>query len=177
VNARIAACKAVALGKVAAAIPFLRYKAQSDPEKAVKTEAYRSLAIMGGESFAFLRERLEDKKEDGALRVLIFGLLARYDALSSLPALASKLKAEADEKDRSFYTSLAREVANADQAPLIAPLARILAADKEYLIRIAAIEWARKTKAQDFKADLEKMSKEDPSDMIKKRAADALKVF
>lgn len=176
-NARIAACKAAASGKVTAALPFLRYKAQSDPEKAVKTEACRSLAILGGDSYAFLREMLEDKKVDSALRVLNFGLLARYDAPSSMGVLEARLKAESIEKDRSFYTSLAREIANADLAPLIAPLARVLAADKEYLIRIAAIEWARKTKSQEFKADLERLSKDDPSDMIKKRATEALKAF
>jgi HEAT repeat protein len=176
-NARIAACKAAASGKVTAALAFLRYKAKSDPEKAVKTEACRSLAILGGDSYAFLREMLEDKKTEASLRVLLYGLLARYDAASSMGALESMLKAEAIEKDRSFYTSLAREVANADQAPLIAPLARILASDKEYLIRIAAIEWARKTKSQEFKPDLERLSKDDPSDMIKKRAAEALKAY
>jgi len=33
-KARIAACKAVAVGNVTAALPFLKYKAQNDPEKA-----------------------------------------------------------------------------------------------------------------------------------------------
>jgi hypothetical protein len=45
------------------------------------------------------------------------------------------------------------------------------------LIRIAAIEWIRKNKAQDLKPDLERLSKDDPSDMIRKHAADALKAF
>jgi HEAT repeat protein len=177
VKARIAACKAAASGSVAAAVPFLKYKVQSDPENAVKSEAIRSLATMGGDNFAFLRERLEDKKEDDSIRILAFGLLCRYDPQGSLSTLETRLKAEAAEKERSFYTSLAREVANADKAPGIASLARILASDQEYLIRIAAIEWARKTKAPDFKADLENMAKDDPSDMIKKRAAAALKEY
>jgi HEAT repeat protein len=176
-KARIAACKAAAAGKVDAALPFLKYKAQSDPEAAVQTEALRSLAVMGGESYSFLRERLEDKKETPSLRVLAFGLLCRYDPQGSMPVLQSRLKAEAAEKQREFYTSFAREIANADKAPSIAALARILASDSEYLIRVAAIEWARKNKAQDFKADLERMATADPSDMIKKRAAAALKEY
>lgn len=182
-KARIAACKAASAGKVVQALPFLRYKAQSDPEKAVRTEACRSLAVLGAyakapdDPYAFLRERLEDKKEDSALRALCFGLLSRYDPAGSLPALQKLLAAEAAEKERSFYTSLAREIANADQSPGIGTLARILLSDKEYLIRIAGIEWTRKNKAQDLKADLERFAKDDPSDMIKKRAAEALKVF
>jgi HEAT repeat protein len=182
-KARISACKAAAAGKVSAAVPFLRYKAQSDPEKAVKSEACRSLALLGVDikgddgPFAFLRGRLTDKKESGDIRVLCFGLLGRYDADSSMPALEKLLKDEASEKDRSFYTSLAREVANSDKSPGIVVLARILASDKEYLIRVAAIEWGRKTKAGDFKADIERMAKDDPSDQIRRRAADALKSY
>lgn len=177
VKARIAACKASASAMVIAAVPFLKYKAQSDPESAVKTEALRSLACLGGDNFVFLRERLEDGKEESSLRVLAFGLLCRYDSPGSLPVLESRLKAEAGEKQREFYTALAREIANADKADGIASLARILASDQEYLIRVAAIEWARKTKSADFKADLERMAKDDPSDMIKKRAAAALKEY
>ena len=45
------------------------------------------------------------------------------------------------------------------------------------LIRIAAIEWIRKNKSQDLKGDLERLSKDDPSDLIKRRATEALKVF
>jgi HEAT repeat protein len=182
-KARIAACKAAAAGNVTEALPFLKYKAQSDPERAVKIEACRSLAIIGiaatgiDSPFPFLRERLEDNKESPEIRSLCFGLLARYDPSGSLPVLAARLLAEAAEKDRSFYTTLAREIANADKAPGIGKLARVLLSDKEYLIRIAGIEWIRKNKATDLKADLESLAKNDPSDMIKKRATDALKVF
>jgi HEAT repeat protein len=177
-KARIAACKAVAAGKIDDALPFLKYKAKSDPERSVRFESLRALAIVGGgESFAFLRERLEDKKESPELRSLCFGLLARYDPASSMDALAARLSAEAAERERSFYTALAREVANADKAPGIAKLARILLADKEYLIRIAGVEWARKNKSAELKGDLESLAANDPSEQIKKRAADALKAY
>ena len=53
----------------------------------------------------------------------------------------------------------------------------MLLSDKEYLIRIVAIEWILKNKAVDLKPDLELLAKDDPSDMIKKRAVAALKSF
>ena len=177
VNARVAACKASAAGHLAAAAPFLRYKARSDPEKSVRTEALRSLSSLGGDSFAFLRERLEDPKEDLGQRSLCFGLLCRYDALSSLPILKSRLAAESIEKERSFFTYLAREVSNADKAPGIGELATILISDKDFLIRVAAVEWIRKNKAAEFKSVLEQLAAEDPADLIKKRAAEALKAL
>ena len=182
VKVRIAACKAAATGEIAVALPFLRYKAQSDPEKAVRSEACRALASLGGtpiggDSFLFLRERLADTKEDMALRTLCFGLLARHDPALSMPALETLLKAEAAQKERSFYTALAREIANAESAAGIGTLARILLADQEYLIRVAAVEWMRKNKSPENRGDLERLAKDDPSDLIRKRATEAIKAY
>jgi HEAT repeat protein len=174
VKSRIAACKAIATRQIASAEPFLRYKASNDPEKTVRTEALRSLAALGGNSFSFLRERMDDTKADVQTRALCFGLLARKDAAGSMATLAARLSAEAAEKERSLYTALVRELANAQDAADAGPLARILLADKDPLIRIGAIEWARKNKAADFKAELERLAKEDPSEMIRKRASEAL---
>ena len=80
---RIAACKACARLKLAEAVPAIIYKASNDPEKAVKTEAMKSLADLGGsESFAFLRTYLAEAKNDTTLRILAFGLLLRKDPAS-----------------------------------------------------------------------------------------------
>jgi HEAT repeat protein len=177
VKSRIAACKAVGELKIAEAEPNLRYKASSDPEKAVKTEACKSLALLGGSSFDFLRERVEDKKADTAIRVLCFGLLARYDPAGSLPLLEKRLRAEQAEKERSFYTALVREIANADKAPDIGSLAAILLSDKDFNMRIGGIEWIRKNKAVGMRGELERIAKDDPSEALRKRAADALKIF
>jgi HEAT repeat protein len=177
VKSRIAACKAVGELRIVEAEPNLRYKAASDPEKAVKTEACKSLALLGGSSFEFLRERVEDKKADSAIRVLCFGLLARYDASGSLPLLEKRLRAEQAEKDRGFYTALVREIANADKAPEVGSLAAILLADKDFNMRIGGIEWIKKNKAAGMRSELERLAKDDPSEPIRKRAADALKAF
>ncbi|MDP3178035.1 MAG: HEAT repeat domain-containing protein, partial [Spirochaetaceae bacterium] len=66
-NARLAATKAAGKRKATSALPFLRYKAANDPEKSVRLEACRAIAAIGGDSFVFLRERLEDAKEDRTL--------------------------------------------------------------------------------------------------------------
>ncbi|HET7838430.1 MAG TPA: HEAT repeat domain-containing protein [Rectinemataceae bacterium] len=171
---RIAACKGVGLRVITAALPILRYKAASDPEKAVRGEALRGMAVLGGEAFAFLRERMDDPKESPVFRVQCFGLLARKDAQGSMKALEARLSAEAASKDRSLYTGFAKEIANADDAPGAAGLARILLSDKDYLIRVAGVEWIRKNKDSSFKAELERLSKEDPAEMIRKRAEAAL---
>jgi HEAT repeat protein len=178
VKSRMAACKGIATRKLDSAGPFLRYKAVNDPEKAVRTEAYRALAALGGDSFAFLREKMGDKKNELQFRTLCFGLLMRKDAAGSMKELVAALTNEAVEKektkDSSLYVAYVREIANAFDAPDAAPLASLLLADKDPLMRVGAIEWARKSKAKGFRSELERLAKDDPSEMIRKRATDAL---
>ncbi len=177
VKSRLAACKAAGKRRLVQAVPILSYKAAKDPEKAVKAEALRALAEIGGtEAFSFLKKTFEDPKAETASRVISFGLLARKDP-ASIPSLAERLAAESKEKERSFYTALAREVAQAADATRAAPLARVLLADKDYLIRLGGLEWAKKTKAPDIRADLAAIAEKDPSEAMRKRAAEILASF
>jgi HEAT repeat protein len=174
---RVAACKACAKLHLADAVPAIIYKAKSDPEKTVRTEAFRSLAEMGGpDALGFLGACVDDAKSESTYRVVAFGLLLRKDA-TSMPILLARLVAEGKEKDRSLYTAFAREISQAQDAPAAAPLVRVLFADSDYLIRLGGLEWARKTKSPDIKPDLVQLAANDPSDYIRKRAADILAQF
>lgn len=174
---RSVACKACGKLRLQEAVPALKYKAQNDPEKAVKSEALKALAEIGDRAaFDFLQAYLSESKNDSSLRIAVFGLLSRKDP-SALPLLEARLSAEAKEKDRAFYTALAREVANAQDAPGIVSLARILLRDSDYLIRVSALEWARKTRVADFKDDLALAAEKDPSEYIRKRAVEILGLY
>ena len=156
------------------AVPALIYKASYDPEKAVRTEAFKALGEIGGrDAFAFLKTFLDTPKNDSNLRVLAFGVLLRKDK-SSIPVLEARMVAEAKEKDRSFYTSLARDLASGELCPEGGPLARVLFADSDYLMRLGGLEWARRNKAPGIRPDLERLSASDPSDYIKKKAQEVL---
>lgn len=177
-SVRVAASKAAAKKKLGQALSPLIYKATNDPEKTVKTEAMRSIAELGGgEGFVFLRKYLEESKNDSSLRTLAFGLLLRKDPSGSLSLLTSRLLKESQEKSRDFFTQLAREVANGADAPAAAPLVRILLSDSDYQIRLGGLEWARKTKSPQIKADLSALADKDPSDTIRKRAKDILALY
>jgi len=174
---RIAACKACAKLRLAEAVPAMIYKASNDPEKAVKTEAMKSLADLGGsESFTFLRTYHADAKNDTALRILAFGLLLRKDP-GSVASLRERLAAEGKEKDRSHYTSFVREIANSPDTPWALPLVQLLFSDSDYLIRVGGLEWAKRNKGPEIRAELEQLSSKDPSDYIRKRAAEILASF
>ena len=178
VKVRMAACKGAAKRGLAEAIPILEYKAAKDPEKAVKTEAFKALAELGAapgndRCFDFMKKYFEDPKSELVNRALVFGLLARKDP-SSMGWLAGKLADAAKEKERSFYTALAREVSAAADAKEAAPLARVLLADKDYLFRLGGLEWARKAKSAELRGDLAALAEKDPSEVIRKKAAEIL---
>ncbi len=173
-NVRIAACKAAGSRGIASAFPFLKYKATSDPSSPVQIEAYKALAQLGGPAFSFLRSRIGDEKESYEIRALCFGLLASKDPGGSMPLLEKTLTAAAADTDRSLYTDFARAVAYATDAPQAGPLAKIFLADKDYLIRIAAVDWARNSKVTAFKPILADLAKNDPSGVIRRSAAAVL---
>jgi len=76
--------------------------------------------------------------------------------------------------DRMFYTALVREIAGASDAPDIAPLAKILLADKDYLIRLGGLEWAKATLSPDIKTALGDLAAKDPNEAVRKKAAEIL---
>lgn len=175
---RIAACKALGKRNYAEAVPNLKYKASSDPDKGVKAEALRALAAIGGEDcLAFLEAVMTDKKGDAAGRILAFGLLARKGMPGREKTLLAFFAGEAAVTDRSFYTSLVRELAAAGEAKEAAPLARLVLADKDYLIRLGGLEWARASKVPAIKPDLERLAASDPNEAVRRRAAEILGEF
>ncbi|HUX40816.1 MAG TPA: HEAT repeat domain-containing protein [Rectinemataceae bacterium] len=176
--ARVAGCKAIAKRKLVAALPNLEYKAQNDPDKGVKTEAIKSIAALGGkDAFGFLATIMDDANSPVDLRQLAFGLLMRDDAAGSMKALLARLTDEAKATDRTMFTALTREIAGAADASAAAPLAKILLRDKDYLIRLGGLQWARATKSPDIKADVAALASSDPSEAVKKFASQVLSLY
>jgi HEAT repeat protein len=178
VKSRIAACKALGKRRLESALPILQYKATNDPEKSVKAEALRAIAEIGvSGSFSFLEGLMADKKTDAPTRILIFGVLARKNASASMDRLLVLLSEESRAQDRGFFTGLAREAAGAADAADIAPLIRVLLVDKDYLIRLGGLEWAKATKSNAIKSDVEGLSTGDPSEFVRKRAGEILALW
>ncbi|MEI6874048.1 MAG: HEAT repeat domain-containing protein [Spirochaetota bacterium] len=177
-KSRIAACKALGKKRLKSAIPNLEYKASNDPEKSVKVEALRALGEIGGtESFSFILSLLENRKGESSQRSLAFGILARKDPGSSLDALGLILAEEAKTADRTLYTSLVREVAAAGEIAEIAPLALFIMADKDYLMRLGGLEWAKTAKSPAAKTVLENLAARDPNEAVRKKANDILGLY
>ena len=185
----LAACSGRGGGKVAEALPFLRYKAQSDPEQSVRGEACRSLRDSGrgrgrtgrpgtDSPFAFLRARLEDKSGEGrAQGALLRSPLALRPA-GSMPALEAGSRRRPPRRTGASIPRSRERWRTPTRRPASARSPAYLLSDKEYLIRMAGIEWIRKNKAPDLvRGPRAAGARSDPSEMISKRAAEALKAF
>jgi HEAT repeat protein len=174
-KSRVAACKALGKKRLETAVPNLEYKASSDPDKGVKSEALRALAAIGSRaSFEFMATLMQDRRGDASIRVLAFGLLARKDVHARQGALLAILQEESKTVDRGLYTSLVREIAQASDAPDAVELARFLLSDRDYLIRLGGIEWARVTKSTALNADIQALAEKDPAEAVRKRASEVL---
>lgn len=170
---RLAAAKAAGEGRLAAALPFLEYKASYDPEKTVREAAIDALGAIGGDrAMAFLVALLEDPKGTAAYRAKAFGVLVSATGPYRDKAKAAFAAAQA-EKDRAFFMTLAR-TAMAIDAPGASEYAGLLLADKDYAVRLGAILWAERNVAREHLPALERLSAEDPVESVKKRALLAL---
>ena len=177
-SVRTGAIRACAKKKLDSSVSAIIYKAGNDPEKSVKTEALKALSEIGSAAaLKYLREYISADKNDSSLRAVVFGLLLHKDASQSMDMLANLLKKEQKEKSRDIFTQFARAAAGATDVPAAAPLIRILLADSDYQIRLGGMEWARRTKSAELKADLENIAKSDPSENMRKRAADILAAY
>ena len=76
-------------------VPFLKYKAEFDPEKPVRTESIKALsAIASSESLEFLRNKASDKKASITLRKLSLIELINNDLKGSMHVIDSILEDE-----------------------------------------------------------------------------------
>lgn len=172
---RLAAVKASAARSIREAEPFLRFRARNDPDRKVKDESIKALAVIGGrENLEFLRELLQDKKVDVPSRAGVFSALLERDADGSRTELEKALAAEAASKDPSLLKAFQRAlVQGTDKAA--APLVETyLLKSPDFGTRIAGIDWARRNKVQSLKPAIAAMAESDKVETVRTRAAAAL---
>jgi len=100
---RIAACQASRDRKLAAAVPFLKFRAERDDVPSVKEEAIRALgAIANNESITVLEGLFLERKNTDRVRILAADMLMKNTGGKYF----SKLIVELDEAKRRNQTSL-----------------------------------------------------------------------
>ncbi len=171
---RTAATKAAGELRLAEAVPFLEYKVKYDPEKTVREAAMDALGEIGGEkALGPLIAFLEDGKNAAAYRAKAFVVLAAVAGGSILARAEAVFAAAQAEKDRAFFTAMARAVIALDR-PGASRFVGFILADKDYAVRLGGIAWAERNGAREHLGAIEAMSLSDPVESVKKRALAAL---
>lgn len=171
---RLAAAKAAANSRDEEAIPYLEFKVLEDPEKAVREASIEALAEIGSRrAEKFLAEFALDAKNPAQYRGGAFGALIKYSRKTELDRLLGVFKSTQADKDRSFFTILAKRIIlidNSDAERFI----MVLLEDTDYQMRIGAITWIDRNRNGDFVQKLKKIRESDPVDSVKRRATQAL---
>jgi HEAT repeat protein len=122
VRVRMEAVNAAKVLEIQDAVPFLLFRAKSDPESTVKYAAYNALASIGAkDGIDFLVSVISDNKASDVSRVQAVRAFLAAGAVSgnSLKAITEITKdALADDKKKSFRYALGKEFAKSDESAL-----------------------------------------------------------
>jgi HEAT repeat protein len=174
VLARTAAAKSSALTHDSDAIPYLEFKVTDDPERSVREASMDALAeIGGGRAERFLSDFVADTKNQAAFRGAAFGALVRKGRSAEFERLVSVFKSAQAEKERSFFTILARTLVTVD-VPDAKPFIAILMADSDFQMRLGAVAWIDRNRALSLLEGLRSLAEHDPAEAVRRRAAQAV---
>ncbi len=125
---RLAAAKAAGERGLAAAVPFLRYRAERDDVPAVRDEALRALGKIGSsDALEVMAALFADKKTTERARVVAVEELLRIDADQYAPRIVAALDEAKAARQTTLYNSLAKALAAACTTKIQALASRFLA--------------------------------------------------
>jgi len=125
---RLAAARAAGERKLAAAVPFLRYRAERDEVPAVRDEALRALGkIADSEARDVMAALFTEKKTIERSRVVTAEELLRIDADQYAPRVVAALDEAKAAKQTTLYNSLAKALAAARTSKIQDLASRFLA--------------------------------------------------
>ncbi len=174
VAVRLAAVSAVAKLRMVNAIPYLKFKIQSDPEKAVKDMSIFALGEIGGDEVdAYLSDYLPDVKILLQHRLKAFRVSVEKDFSKSKSACLKLFTESAIQKDKSVYLALAK-VCTSSESMNFTPFIKILLNDNDFNYRLGALVWIDKNKVKEFAAEVKNLSEKDPVETVKKKASQVI---
>ncbi|MBN1524403.1 MAG: HEAT repeat domain-containing protein [Spirochaetales bacterium] len=172
---RVSACQGLAHPHAAKALEILKYKALKDPEARVRMEALKALSGIGNtDALVFLRDFFEDKKTPEALREVVFTILVE-DHLGgqTINIVERVIRAEKDEKDKRMVEVIAKKLSITDSSDLRG-IYDLFLESSYFVLRISAIRGIVRNKYTDMRGKLEKIAENDPADVVKTEAKQAL---
>jgi HEAT repeat protein len=147
---RIAAAQASRDRKLAAAVPYLKFRSENDDVPAVRDEAIKALGAVGTPEAAQILDALfSEKKNSDRVRVASAEMLLQNDAAS----YAAKIVTELDPKNKNLYNGLLRVLGGA-KADSLKDLVRRFFASGGVVEKSYAMDICRNNNFRDFAGDL-----------------------
>ena len=155
-------------------VPYLKYKAEHDPAKPVRTEAVKALAaIASPESLKFLREKASDIKTSVVLRKQALVELIKNDLSGSLSVIDDILENEWESKTPVLLETACSTLAATKSDKLKVYYERML--DHPSLtIKFAGMKGIKLNKVSSLKEKIEKFAGEGVSSSVKNYAKSVL---
>ena len=162
---RIYACQGLVLNKNYNSVNVLLYKFKNDPSTYVKKEALSSLVHLGNPGINSLKIYMKDKEYTNFNLNTISEAMAKKPNIEGVQFLVSLYKS-ADEKQKELITkTLISGTSN-----ILDPIIKILFNSNNYLIRIGALKIVYNIKKSSLWNIVIGISKNDPSNIVKKIA-------
>jgi HEAT repeat protein len=139
---RIAAAQASRQRKFAAAVPYLKFRAERDEVPAVKEDSIRALgAIADGDSIKILEDLFTERKNSDRVRITAGEMLMQIQPEKSLDRIVMELDEAKQKKQTALYNGLLKIIGEAKSANMEAIARRLMqnsgVIEKSYAMDIA----------------------------------------
>ena len=171
---RITSAKALADPGAKKAVDILIYKAENDPEKAVRGEAIRSLGAIGGSRATdYLKELYLSETNTLSDREIALIALTDHHLSFSLKAVETLISRDYETKNQASMEFTAKNLSELESPQLKSLYEKFLDSTNPSL-RIYALRGIGKNGFREFRAEIEELSENDPHPAVRQIAAAVL---
>ena len=116
---RIAAAKAAGERKLAAAVPFLRFRCENDDVPTVRDEAVKALGLIGGDDAeTILAELFKERKNSDRIRITAAEMLLAHGSSDHVTAVIIELDEAKTKNQTALYNGFLRVLGGAKSSKL-----------------------------------------------------------
>jgi HEAT repeat protein len=172
---RVSVLKVVADKKLAELEEAVMFAAEDDPEKPVRSEAIRTLGVLGGErGWQLMRRLFLEPKTGDEMRIAIAEQLAGKNYDGSADAFRQVLESEWAKEKSVLLEAVCRELTSAKNPGAVALYEKMLG-HSNFIIRIYGVRGIKDTALDSHRDQLKAMLDAKPVAALKSSLEDALK--
>ena len=157
-------------------VPILIYKAENDPDiRNVRSASVRALGEIGGsKAYDFIRKLYKNERSDIGLRSISISILAEKDISNSIKTIKSVFDKEWDKDKSSILDYTCKVLSTTNNSTLKDLYARMLTYDTTLNLKLYALRGIRLNSLNSFKDEVESLTSEETTNVIRKLAIDVL---